>query len=70
MNKFDCPTQVKFFDGDSWCHGIAHNDCIICSCCGGVFEIAAIIEIAKEAEIENPIQILEWADFTSVIQEE
>ena len=48
---FDRPTQVVFVDPDNpgeWLSGIAYRDEIICGCCGGVFSIDDVIEMARE----------------------
>ena len=53
MNYFDEPKQVMFADPDEkgeWLVGIAYKDEIICACCGGVFEIADILEVVPEGE--------------------
>lgn len=67
MKHYDCPTQVKFYDvdGDHYVGGIAYGNCIICGCCGGIFEIAEVIEYAPE-DVE-PIIELEWIDIANEI---
>lgn len=44
-NYFEIPTQVKFWDG-RYIGGIAYRDEIICGCCGGIFGISDIYELA------------------------
>ena len=51
MKFYERPKQVVFADPENpgdWLAGIAFHDSIICSCCGGVFEIEDVIEQAKE----------------------
>lgn len=45
-NYFEVPTQVKFWDG-RYIGGIAYRDEIICGCCGGIFRISDIYEVAR-----------------------
>ncbi len=47
--NFDKPTQVMFLDLEQeWQVGIAYGDEIICGCCGGIFEVDEIMELAIE----------------------
>ena len=47
--SFDKPTQVVFLDLEQeWQVGIAYGDEIICGCCGGIFEVDEIMELAIE----------------------
>ena len=68
---FDRPTQVVFADPDNpgeWLAGIAYSDVIICGCCGGVFEIADVVDCAKEDGIKNAIhKYYEWTDLADEI---
>ena len=68
---FDIPTQVVFADPDNpgeWLAGIAYSDVIICGCCGGVFEIADVVDCAKEDGIKNAIhKYYEWTDLADEI---
>ena len=71
MKFYEKPKQVIFADlenpGD-WLAGIAFHDCIICSCCGGVFEIEDVVKQAKEDGVVNPIYEYEdWSDLTDDI---
>ena len=63
---FDTPKQVVFADPDNageWNVGIAYRDEIICACCGGIFEIADVVEMAKEAGCKQAIYPYEdWID--------
>ena len=65
------PTQVVFADPDNagqWLSGIAYQDEIICGCCGGVFEIADVIEMAHEDGIKCAIhQYHSWNDIADEI---
>ena len=47
---FEVPTQVKFWDDHSghYIGGIAYRDEIICGCCGTVFRISEIYEVAPD----------------------
>ena len=68
---FDNPTQVIFADPDntgSWLVGIAYCENIICACCGGVFEIDEVIEMAHEDGIKCAIyEYSNWAPFSDEI---
>ena len=68
---FDKPIQVVFADPENpgdWLAGIAFHDCIICSCCGGVFEIEDVVNQAQEDGVVNPIYKYEdWSDITDDI---
>ena len=72
MNKpyFDVPKQVVFHDIDNpqnWLVGIAYKDEIICSCCGGVYEIAEVCELS-EGYVEQAIYPYEeWVDLSTEI---
>lgn len=61
MKRFyDAPTQVYFVDEEGvWHGGIAYRDEIICGCCGGVYEIAEVIEFAPEY-VQLPIHEYEF----------
>ena len=43
---FEVPTQVAFWEDNHYIGGIAYGTEIICSCCGGVVEIAEVYEFA------------------------
>ena len=70
---FDRPTQVVFADPDNpgsgeWLVGIAYRDEIICGCCGGVFSIDDVIEMAREDNINCAIhEYHEWNDIADEI---
>ena len=54
---FDKPKQVVFADPENpgdWLCGIAYRDEVICSCCGGVFEIDEVVKMAAEDGVINP----------------
>jgi hypothetical protein len=63
---FDVPKQVVFADPDNageWNVGIAYRDEIICACCGGIFEIADVVEMAEETGCKQAIYSYEdWND--------
>ena len=65
------PKQVVFADTDNigeWLIGIAYGDVIICACCGGVFEIDEVCELATAAGIQEPIYSYnEWNDISDDI---
>ena len=71
MKFYEKPKQVMFADPENpgdWLVGIAFHDSIICSCCGGVFEIEDVIQMAKEDAVVNPIYEYEdWSDLTDDI---
>ncbi len=68
---FDRPTQVGFADPDNpgdWLVGIAYRDEIICGCCGGVFNIDDVIEMATEDGVRCAIhEYPEWNDIADEI---
>ena len=73
IKGFDTPTQVKFFESEDWLTGIGYKDEIICGCCGCVFPIDQIYELAEEAdtEIVDPIQPYKnWLDISEEIRGE
>lgn len=64
------PTMVSFLDADEYenierIYGIAYNDVIICSCCGGVFNIVDVIEMAEENDIK--FEEHDWVSFNDYI---
>ena len=71
MKFYEKPKQVVFADPENpgdWLAGIAFQDSIICSCCGGVFEIEDVVKQAKEDGVVNPIYEYEdWSDITDDI---
>ena len=71
MKFYEKPKQVIFADPENpgdWLAGIAFHDSIICSCCGGVFEIEDVIAQAKADGVINPIYAYEdWSDLTDDI---
>ena len=68
MKFYEKPKQVIFADPENpgeWLAGIAFHDSIICSCCGGVFEIEDVIKQAEEDGVVKPIyEYSEWSDIT------
>lgn len=67
---YEEPTMVSFVakdeeDNIEIIYGIAYNDVIICSCCGGVFPITELIEMAEENDIE--FEEYDWVPFTDYI---
>ena len=68
---FDKPTQVVFVDPDNpgeWLAGIAYRDEVICGCCGGVFNIDDVIEMATEDGVHCAIyEYPEWNDIADEI---
>ena len=67
--RFDVPTQVLFVDSDGvWCAGIAYDDYVICGCCGGIFDIGDVVDMAAEAGIKHPIYAYaDWNDIAAEI---
>ena len=68
---FDSPKQVMFADLDNpgrWNVGIAYKDEIICACCGGIFNIDEVYELADDLSIENAIHPYEnWCNIKDEI---
>ena len=71
QSYFDKPTQVVFADPDNpgeWLSGIAYRDEIICGCCGGVFSIDDVIEMACKDGVNCAIhEYREWNDIADEI---
>lgn len=68
-NYFEIPTQVKFWDG-RYIGGIAYRDEIICGCCGGIFRISDIYEVASDTLEEDPIVVVDgWKGISDKICE-
>ena len=69
---YDKPTQVMFYDFceiDGYYNaGIAYCDNIICGCCGGVFSIEEIYELADSDGLMNPIIRIDWVDISDEIR--
>ena len=57
---FAVPTQVKFWDAliEDYIGGIAYRDEIICGCCGSVFKISEIYEVAPDTLEEDSIVVV------------
>ena len=68
---FDRPKQVVFADPvnpGEWLSGIAYRDEIICGCCGGVFSIDDVIDMAREDGVNYAIhEYHEWNDIADEI---
>ena len=65
---YDRPPQVMFADSDEWNSGIAYGEEIICSCCGGIYEIDEVISLGIEAGIKCPIyEYSSWVDLTDCV---
>lgn len=66
-NYFEIPTQVKFWDG-RYIGGIGYRDEIICGCCGGIFRISDIYEVAPDTLDNDPIVVYKgWVGLSSEI---
>lgn len=66
-NYFETPTQVKFWDG-CYIGGIAYRDEIICGCCGGIFKISDVYEVAPDTLDNDPIVVYKgWVGLSSEI---
>lgn len=66
-NYFEAPTQVKFWDGH-YIGGIAYRDEIICGCCGGIFKISDVYEVAPDTLDNDPIVVYKgWVGLSSEI---
>lgn len=75
---FNVPTQVRFLDLDAdeeyhdYCNGIAFQDFVICGCCGGVFDLKELYDLAEEVGIPAEKVIIpydSWRDLNSLIEE-
>lgn len=65
---FNVPTQVKFWDGRYYIGGIAYRNEIICGCCGGIFRISDIYEVAPDTLEEDPIVVVDgWKGISDKI---
>lgn len=66
-NYFEAPTQVKFWD-ERYIGGIAYRDEIICGCCGGIFKISDVYEVASDTLDNDPIVVYKgWVGLSSEI---
>lgn len=66
-NYFEAPTQVKFWD-EHYIGGIAYRDEIICGCCGGIFRISDVYEVAPDTLDNDPIIVYNgWVGLSSEI---
>ena len=66
-NYFEAPTQVKFWD-ERYIGGIAYRDEIICGCCGGIFKISDVYEVAPDTLDNDPIVVYKgWVGLSSEI---
>ena len=65
ITYFETPKQVLWWDNDAdvYRYGIAYRNEIICSCCGGVFEIDEILEFCHERI--HPVIPINWVDYFS-----
>ena len=65
---FEVPTQVKFWDvdGDHYIGGIAYRNEIICGCCGGIFDITEIYELAPDT-LKEDLVVYDWVDISNEI---
>ena len=69
-NYFAVPTQVKFWDAlsEDYIGGIAYLDEIICGCCGSVFKISEIYEVAPDTLDNDPIVVVKgWKGLSDKI---
>ena len=67
---FEVPTQVKFWDvdGDHYVGGIAYRNDVICGCCGGIFDISEIYEVAPDTLEGDPIVVVKgWKGLSDKI---
>lgn len=68
LKACDVPRQVRWMDFDSETgdvlYGIQLGDKIICSCCGGIFPIAELNELARDSLCTNWVEVgEEWISF-------
>lgn len=63
---FDVPTQVAYFDENHYEAGIAYQDEVICACCGGVTEIADLIQWAP-AGVAPIVTYNNWYSFKETV---
>lgn len=62
------PVQVMFYDGENMCAGIMFGEYVICGCCGALFEIEDIVEMAR-ADGEDAIRLFDtWVDLSDEIK--
>lgn len=70
ITYFDHPTQVKYWDGESYIGGIGFGENIICGCCGGIVPLDEVYDFAEDLK-ENTILIkvfdMEWIDISDSI---
>lgn len=62
------PVQVMFYDGENMCAGIMLGEYVICGCCGALFEVENIVEMAR-ADGEDAIRLFDtWVDLSDEIR--
>ncbi len=69
LRACDMPRQVRWTDFDSETgdviYGIQFGDKIICACCGGIFSIDELNELARDSLCTNWVEVGRgWASFT------
>ena len=62
------PVQVMFYDGESMCAGIMLGEYIICGCCGALFEVDDIVEMAREDGVDAIRMFETWVDLSDEIK--
>lgn len=72
LKPCEAPRQVRWTDFDSEAgdtlYGIQLGDKIICACCGGIFFIDELNELARMDLCTNWVEISEeWIDFSNEI---
>ena len=61
------PRQVMFWDGESHCAGIMIGKLLVCGCCGGIFNLDEVIEMARE-DGQVPVRVFDtWVDISDEI---
>lgn len=69
VKYFDSPRQVKWYDYESgdYATGIAFQDFIICSCCGGIISIKEVYAGAKEDNVQGIFIYKSWESLSDSI---
>lgn len=60
--------QVMFYDGERMCAGILFQNRIICGCCGSIFHVEDVVDMARNSKVEAIRLFKTWADLSDEIR--
>jgi Fe2+ or Zn2+ uptake regulation protein len=67
LMESNVPHQVMFHDGEGMCAGILFQNHIICGCCGGVFSVEDVVDMARDNKVEAIRLFKTWVDLSDEI---